>query len=799
MIGCENFFKIKQLEQKLSDNDIVQRRVAGLCVFSPAHREMIAKAPVSAFPVVGLPVLQPVPLSMPAFTPTAASGTFALSASSQFRAFWQQSQSVISSVNPFLAEAVTHDKRQEIVAGSRALSILSVADSLKNGGALATGVGAQLPLDEIFPEVLTSTFQNVAAAAKKNILRPSLDLQITASSPSESKDDVKAASGFVEPFSVEAYRSAELSEGMEVEGAGEKSAERESPSASSSGSSQSLDLSDDFASARDVASGSHWQFFSDDFRSTPLGGALKEHSLKAHQASKASLSSAGELAAYPAAPDADFISDPASLPEKGRGVGSVFAKSSADPNRMATKLGASKRAEVESKTRGSAPRTAFPVGKLFSPISSLSGRPYASSEDIASDEDADLEFAPVRDISGDKDEVIVSGTISGIPVERHFFRDGEKLVFAGWKESGTNRAFITAPSETVSQGWRRGVHTYNQRGLFGVGMPGGESAYKQIPIEMPGSSLRDRLVSMIISQLRMGPSSMENGLIMESFNAHLKLYYEGVLPLRADQWRTLIFKSMKLAAQFTPLFDRGGSRGIVDLQYDMASMLGIDVNGFYAWEDYLGIETISSNMFDDDEAADDSAISALMPHLEDGLSIRAREGFSSEGGTPSAKGFAAARALEWDIARLSSVGDAEYRAAEIKLYMSNLFESGMGREASMGLALIFANSDLNESASDGEGVVQRWRSAELRTLIKALLFGDTWSLVSRREFRENLSPSENSAINAMISDVNFEITVAPLREIDVASHEDEFWGAVEKIGNERVMDYVFERIVTGGR
>ena len=41
--------------------------------------------------------------------------------------------------------------------------------------------------------------------------------------------------------------------------------------------------------------------------------------------------------------------------------------------------------------------------------------------------------------------------------------------------------------------------------------------------------------------------------------------------------------------------------------------------------------------------------------------------------------------------------------------------------------------------------------------------------------------------------------VAPLREIDVASHEDEFWGAVEKIGNERVMDYVFERIVTGGR
>ncbi len=60
-------------------------------------------------------------------------------------------------------------------------------------------------------------------------------------------------------------------------------------------------------------------------------------------------------------------------------------------------------------------------------------------------------------------------------------------------------------------------------------------------------------------------------------------------------------------------------------------MLGIDVNGFYAWEDYLAIETISSNMFDDDEAANDSVISALMPHLEDGLSIRAREGFSSEG------------------------------------------------------------------------------------------------------------------------------------------------------------------------
>ncbi len=91
-------------------------------------------------------------------------------------------------------------------------------------------------------------------------------------------------------------------------------------------------------------------------------------------------------------------------------------------------------------------------------------------------------------------------------------------------------------------------------------MPGGESAYKQIPIEMPGSGLRDRLVSMIISQLRMGPSSMENSLIMESFNAHLKLYDEAMDPLRAEQWKTLIFKSMKLAAQFTPC-STGEARG----------------------------------------------------------------------------------------------------------------------------------------------------------------------------------------------------------------------------------------------
>ncbi len=85
---------------------------------------MIAKAPISAFPVVGLPFLQPGLVSMPAFAASAASGNFALSTPSQFRTFWQP-QRVLSDKNPFLAEVALHNKGQEIIAGSRALSALS--------------------------------------------------------------------------------------------------------------------------------------------------------------------------------------------------------------------------------------------------------------------------------------------------------------------------------------------------------------------------------------------------------------------------------------------------------------------------------------------------------------------------------------------------------------------------------------------------------------------------------------------------------------------------------------------------
>ncbi len=96
-----------------------------------------------------------------------------------------------------------------------------------------------------------------------------------------------------------------------------------------------------------------------------------------------------------------------------------FAKLSKSQNSTVTKLDASKRAGVENEIRRNSARTAFPSGKLFSSISSLSGRPDISPEDV------DVEFASARNISRDENKVVVSGIISGVPVERHFVRDGE--------------------------------------------------------------------------------------------------------------------------------------------------------------------------------------------------------------------------------------------------------------------------------------------------------------------------------------------------------------------------------------
>ena len=142
--------------------------------------------------------------------------------------------------------------------------------------------------------------------------------------------------------------------------AGEKSAERESPSASSSGSSQSLIFL--MISLRlgmyQVPIGS----FSPTIFIDPLGGALKEHSLKAHQASSFSILR-GRTSSLSAAPDADFIG-PASLPEKGRGVGSVFT-GIRDRIEWPRNSGLKGR-KLKAKQEEVHPDV-FPVGKLFHP------------------------------------------------------------------------------------------------------------------------------------------------------------------------------------------------------------------------------------------------------------------------------------------------------------------------------------------------------------------------------------------------------------------------------------------------
>jgi len=92
--------------------------------------------------------------------------------------------------------------------------------------------------------------------------------------------------------------------------------------------------------------------------------------------------------------------------------------------------------------------------------------------------------------------------------------------------------------------------------------------------------------------------------------------------------------------------------------------------------------------------------------------------------------------------------------------------------------------------------IPQWKKDEVKELIKELMHGDTWSVASHRSFRKHLTPIENLSMNRIISEANYDITIQPLREMDIASTpEEDFWGAVEEAGENEVLDFVFNKML----
>lgn len=92
--------------------------------------------------------------------------------------------------------------------------------------------------------------------------------------------------------------------------------------------------------------------------------------------------------------------------------------------------------------------------------------------------------------------------------------------------------------------------------------------------------------------------------------------------------------------------------------------------------------------------------------------------------------------------------------------------------------------------------ISQWKKAEVGALIKELMRGDTWSVASHRSFRRNLTPGENHRVNALISEANYDITIKPLRDLDVmTTSEGDFWNVVREAGEEDVLDFVFAKML----
>ena len=61
--------------------------------------------------------------------------------------------------------------------------------------------------------------------------------------------------------------------------------------------------------------------------------------------------------------------------------------------------------------------------------------------------------------------------------------------------------------------------------------------------------------------------------------------------------------------------------------------------------------------------------------------------------------------------------------------------------------------------------IPQWKKDEVKALVKELMHGDTWDVVSHRSFRKHLTPNENLSMNRIISEANYDITIQPLRSV----------------------------------
>lgn len=386
--------------------------------------------------------------------------------------------------------------------------------------------------------------------------------------------------------------------------------------------------------------------------------------------------------------------------------------------------------------------------------------------------------------------------MGGRRIEAIFARHDGRLVFAGWREAG-DRAFVAQPDVAREEAGRIEARFDGMR-VMGLGQAGGESSFGKEPLEIDDPEVVERLLGLILAQLAAGPGSLAQGDMLRQFNAFVRarLSNGSSAPHTPEQWEAYLKEALVSAVRLSMPFDERGARSIEQIESDAARILGIDLVRVSEWEEHLGAEFISEQLFETagslsmefDRSSPKARLAAEFTGSIESMAKRAT-GASPDPAVP----FADEASVQWGVARAGMMEGITAKADQAAGLMRELRLSGKRGMASRALAIIFRSSDASEAGAREDGIVPRWSEAEVAAVVKRLMTDETWDVASHRSFRMHLTPAENAFANRLVEMANLHNVVDVVRSLDLASERDidEVWEAIDSSGQgEAIMSMV---------
>ncbi len=392
--------------------------------------------------------------------------------------------------------------------------------------------------------------------------------------------------------------------------------------------------------------------------------------------------------------------------------------------------------------------------------------------------------------------MIIEKRSGDVTVRAHYVEYQGKMHFAGVEEV---QSPLKQSADKVARALMAPLTIRDNRPrAFGFGKPGGETApdlsgeYEQTPVD-------ERLATMLIFQLRQDPKTLADDRIRTSFNVHLMAagHHEG---LSREQWDHFLTSTMTAAVRHAPLMKGDGLSSIADIQRAASHVLGMSPDRFSAWQEHLGVESISEHLFAGVVGAQagvelSQVGEQLLKSVEQHIAALASNKIDM-----GELHFAVPRkeeiAHQWSVARLSIVTDAKRKVNEAVALVGAVANRNVHGAARM-LAMVVRHSELNEEPVNEDALAPRWTRGDVAALVNALIKGEAAPVVSHRSFRQYLEPRQNRAINVAIHEANYVDAIDEVAKVDVMEMSDDaFWALLDETGaEETIMDAALERMM----